>query len=330
MEVTSNGEITETQNVKQEKEEYNKVITEDIEVESVREIVVDGKSEGLKEAQDDGNNLNSDSSKSLQEEAKEESSLVKDSGILEEPEVEEDNSTVKDPGMIEEEAEVEKEAINSIIEAVEHIVPSSEQFSSIVEASIENSKEFDSTEVELKETDESETNEIATIVADVELSGTKETMLPSSTSNGTEGNAFELVSGGVEEIELPASEDKYSLPGIAKDSVSKAIEEKVMSLDENNEVPPALTDAISKGIEEVKVASLEEKSGEFSTIVDKEPVEIVDNSLKPSANPTVIASKDGFPESTGNPHVISVSQRTIQPTSWRSCCGLFEVLRGSR
>ncbi|KAG2717582.1 hypothetical protein I3843_03G183400 [Carya illinoinensis] len=111
------------------------------------------------------------------------------------------------------------------------------------------------------------------------------------------------------------------------DVVSKGIEETTFP---NLDVPVVVTDVVSEGIGETKLLSSDASVGEASK-------ENVKNLLQPLASAPVVergsvveeGNKTEIPESSGNPHVISLDQRTLQPTSWRSCCGLFEVLRRS-
>ncbi|KAF2290614.1 hypothetical protein GH714_014703 [Hevea brasiliensis] len=274
MEEFSNGQIEVAQKVETDEEDNRGVAKEfeelKPEVESVREIVVDGNSESFKETHDV---LSSDSSNSPEEEAeaKDQSLSAKDSGTLEE--------------------EVKKDVTDIIIESAESIVPLPQVLSSTTETSIEKSQEPEVTEVEQKEIEvkifpsSNETNEKTTL-------------------DETDGGVSEVVSDGSKETRLPSSDDKRDLSAIA-------------------------TDTVSEGVEEAKVIALEENTGEPSGFVDKESEENTDDSLKPSNNATIVGSSDGFPESKGNPHVTSLSQRTLQRTSWRSCCGLFEVLRRS-
>ncbi|XP_065852373.1 uncharacterized protein [Euphorbia lathyris] len=129
------------------------------------------------------------------------------------------------------------------------------------------------------------------------LNGERETMWPESTSNKPTGAS---------EVGFSETEDKISPSLVDKD--------------EN----PGLPDVVTRGIEEIKV------EGNSSVTVDKESVQTsIDGSLKPSADAIIVGSNDAFPETIGNPHIISISQRTIQPTTWRSCCGLFQVLKRS-
>ncbi|CAM8903983.1 unnamed protein product [Rhodiola kirilowii] len=46
-----------------------------------------------------------------------------------------------------------------------------------------------------------------------------------------------------------------------------------------------------------------------------------------SSNGTDESNKTELPETIVNPHIISISARTVHPTYWKGCCGLLEVFR---
>lgn len=148
----------------------------------------------------------------------------------------------------------------------------------------------------------------------------------------------DLVSNGVEESALPSlSEDITNVE-------SKESEETEVpwSEEKEEEVSVAVADVVSKGVEEVKLPVVEEIStGESSGAAYKVPSESVEeDTLKASpevpAPPPVESADAGegygkreIDASAGNPSIVSVTRNPLQPTSWRSCCGLFEVLRRS-
>ncbi|KAL0002226.1 hypothetical protein SO802_016007 [Lithocarpus litseifolius] len=136
---------------------------------------------------------------------------------------------------------------------------------------------------------------------------------------------------GIEETKLPSPDENDGSYEVAKETTLPA-------LGEDGKVP----EVVQKEIEETELLASDVSVAEASTGVYESPKEEANDSLQPLANaPAVDASNAGeesnkteIPESTGNPvsnfkHIISVSQRPLQPTSWRSCCGLFEVLRRS-
>ncbi|CAK7346689.1 unnamed protein product [Dovyalis caffra] len=225
------------------------------------------------------------------------SSLGGGSSSKEEAEAEEKNAQVEDSGILE---VVEKEVVNSVVGSTEFVVSVEEKLTETIDASVEKFEKTDVVGVEVEETEEK-----------VSVSLNETDVIPPVVTDQTDAEGPEVV--------LNATDG--SSPAVT-DKVSKGIEEKVMqSSDENNVAPPALSEAVSKGIEEEKLAVLEQITGESSGNVDKETVESVKST-------TVVGSSDAFPESTGNPPIISLQQRNLRP-SWRSCCGLFEALRRS-
>ncbi|KAM3746847.1 hypothetical protein ACB098_06G231500 [Castanea mollissima] len=130
----------------------------------------------------------------------------------------------------------------------------------------------------------------------------------------------------IEETKLPYSDENGGSYEVAKETTLPALEE-------DGKVP----EVVQKGIEETELQASDVSVAEASTGVYESSKEEANDSLQPLANaPAVDTSNAGeeskkteIPESTGNPHIISVSQSPLQPTSWRSCCGLFEVLRRS-
>ncbi|KAM5580024.1 hypothetical protein ABKV19_009657 [Rosa sericea] len=171
-----------------------------------------------------------------------------------------------------------------------------------------------------------ETDGPSPVVEDVVLEETEEKTLT------------DLVSNGVEESTLPSlSEDITNV-------VSRGIEEtEVPCSDEKEEdVVPAVADAVSKGIEEIKLPVVEETStGESSGADYKVTSESVDDdSSKPTPEvpvPPPVESTDAgeeygkreISETAENPSIVSVTRAPLQPTSWSSCCGLFDALRRS-
>ncbi|CAN6573873.1 unnamed protein product [Malus baccata var. baccata] len=140
----------------------------------------------------------------------------------------------------------------------------------------------------------------------------------------------------VEEEKVVATLDETdeSSPAITEE-VSKQVEEKILSyVEESNgdcapvityveskPVPAAVADVVSKGTEEIKKPVSEEQTGESSGTAYKEEVPVVE-----SADARQDYGKAVIPESSGNPFTVSGAGRPLHPTSWRSCCGLFEIL----
>lgn len=145
------------------------------------------------------------------------------------------------------------------------------------------------------------------------------------------------------------------VPGVE----SEKIEEKLsQSLDDCNGISSVGAEMVANGTKETELAAAEEKNGESAGVNDLASKEKIDDLLQeavvvpavePSAAESQIPESTAYqvaavdtsnvgehhnqpeiPESTGyQPPIISVTQRTLHPTSWRSCCGLFDVLRRS-
>lgn len=222
------------------------------------------------------------------------SSLEGSNSSKEEAKAKEKTVQVEDSEILE---VVEKDVVNLAVGSTESV---EEKLAETIEALVGKSESSDVAEVEVKETTEkvlvplNETGVFPSVVTDQNDAEVPEVVL-----NATDGSSLAVT-----------------------DEVSKGIEENVLqSLDENNAAPPALTDAVSKGIEDEKLAALKENTGESSGNVHNETVESFEST-------TVVGSSDAFPESTGDPPIISLQQRNLCP-SWRNCCGLFEALRRS-
>lgn len=222
------------------------------------------------------------------------SSLEVSNSLKEEAKAKEKTVQVEDSEILE---VVEKEVVNLAVGSTESV---EEKLAETIEALVEKYENSDVAEVEVKETKEkvsvplNETSVFPSVVKDQNDAEVPEVVL-----NATDGSSLAVT-----------------------DEVSKGIEENVLqSIDENNVAPPASTEAVSKGIEDEKLAALKENTGESSGNVDNETVESFEST-------TVVGSSDAFPESTGDPPIISHQQRNLCP-SWRNCCGLFEALRRS-
>lgn len=126
----------------------------------------------------------------------------------------------------------------------------------------------------------------------------------------------DLVSKGVEETKFQSSNQKNdsSDEAVVTYAVSKGSEGEIESpfveqkIDEANS---ALAEEVSKGIEENN-----NKTGESSQPVFEAASGNVDH------HPEI-------PENAENPSVVAVTRASLEPTSWKSCCGLFQVLRRS-
>ncbi|KAF9687022.1 hypothetical protein SADUNF_Sadunf02G0050600 [Salix dunnii] len=239
-----------------------------------------------------------DSNSELVQESPDESisNLNGSNGLKEEAEVKEKNAQVEEEGILE---VMEKEVVDTVVGSTELVVSVVEKLTETIEASVEKLENSDGVEEEVKETKE---------MVSVSLNETD--VIPPAVTDKSVGELPEMV--------LKATDGSF--PAVTV--VPEEDEAKVLqSNDESNAAPPVLTDAVPKGIEEVKQASFEENIGEPLSTVDRETVENVEST-------TVVESSDAFPETTGNPPIISLRQRSLRP-SWKSCCGLFEALRPS-
>ncbi|PQM37172.1 hypothetical protein Pyn_39928 [Prunus yedoensis var. nudiflora] len=226
------------------------------------------------------------------------------------------------------------------------------------EAGEKSAKVADSGEVEetkevsvvVVETVESLSNHLDQVVVD-DLEAVKEEEEKALASvNGTDESSAaitDLVSEQIEEKTLTYLDESNGVSLAETDLVSKEVEEPALpSLSEHDEPAPVITDVeeksevvdvVSNGIEETKIPVLEETIGESSYKASRENVDDGSSKRSPDQVPPPIESADAgeeygkpeIPESTGNPSIVSVTGRPLQPTSWKSCCGLFEVLHRS-
>ncbi|KAK3183432.1 hypothetical protein Dsin_030718 [Dipteronia sinensis] len=183
--------------------------------------------------------------------------------------------------------------------------------------------------------------QIIEALEDITLLDSKETEEASNEINGVPEEVSKEALKVIEEVTLPASDGNDGISPVVTEVVSKVIEEiKLPSLEENGEVPlpAAINEEKSKEIEETKFPVSIQNTGESSYTADKEYKQEVDKSLPALANSgnvdnvtdaDEIADKPEIFESNGNSPIISLNQRTVRPTSWRSCCGLFDVLSRS-
>ncbi|OMO61463.1 hypothetical protein CCACVL1_23505 [Corchorus capsularis] len=169
------------------------------------------------------------------------------------------------------------------------------------------------TEVKILESLE-ETNKDSEVVTDLQINGLKEEteQLESSLdeSNGC-GDAVDVVSKGIEleESSSPSLAENFEVAAAAEE---QGITEREIPVSDNN---------------------AEGSSGSTDLACKDDHVE---DSLQAINVPVVetrdageAANKPDIPETTGNQPIYSLSNRPEQPTSWKSCCGLFEVLRRS-
>ncbi|CAM8901220.1 unnamed protein product [Rhodiola kirilowii] len=127
-------------------------------------------------------------------------------------------------------------------------------------------------------------------------------------------------------------------------------------VEEENEVIIAEESQISEAVVAVELSDVVDENGVkesgqaesveeevLSTVVDAIEAEYTDQegietlqyrkgkdsllTVAKSSNGTDESNKTELPETNVNPHIISISARTVHPTSWKGCCGLLEVFR---
>ncbi|XWS44471.1 hypothetical protein CRYUN_Cryun15aG0047600 [Craigia yunnanensis] len=326
MEESSNGrlEILKVEAPDEEKE----LVLEDSaaskpNVEFVRDIIADGNSVSVNETPDGEDSSSSNSSSD------------------EEAEPEETNSQVENSENIEEEKVVSDSVVESV--ELEPGVSLTEELSQDTEPSVEKSGDSDVAELDGKETQENispsldDTNADSPILTDLLINGLKEEteQLSSSENTGDSAILTDVESKGIDEETTPPGLGETNGSMVAADAVSRGIEETTIScLAENGGVPTAA--AVAQGITETKIAASQNNAGVSSCSPDLASKENVEDSLR-AANVPIIETRDAgelvnkpeIRERTGNQPIIYLSHHPMQPTSWKSCCGLFEVLRRS-
>ncbi|XP_022741183.1 uncharacterized protein LOC111292849 [Durio zibethinus] len=318
MEKSSNGRPEETLKVGAHDEEKEvQVVLEDSaaskpDVELVRDIFTDGNSKSVNETTDGKNSCSSSSSTVEDAEPEGKSPQVENSENFEE----------------------EKLVSDSVVESVELEpgVSSTEEFSQGINPSVEKSGDSDAAGLDAKDTEEKalpsldETNADSPILQDLSVNGLKEETEQLSSAETTRDSA--LLTGKPKGID-----QETTLPGLDKTNGSK-VEADVMScLTENSGVPAA---AVAQGITETKIPASDNDAGGSSGSSDLASKENIKDSLL-AANVSIVETRDAGElvnqpetgESSGNQPIVSMSHHPVQPTSWKSCCGLFEVLRRS-
>ncbi|KAL9419993.1 hypothetical protein AB3S75_037708 [Citrus x aurantiifolia] len=145
----------------------------------------------------------------------------------------------------------------------------------------------------------------------------EEVIVPCSDANGCSSQGeTKVVSNTIEEIPIASSDEGM-------------VQIECPSPDDDCEVPPATVDVVSKAIDNTNLPALEKNPEESSATADLESKEKVDEPLKEAANAGSADNEPEIPASTENQPVTPLSQRSIQPTSWRSCCGLLQILHRS-
>ncbi|XWS41066.1 hypothetical protein CRYUN_Cryun17cG0048500 [Craigia yunnanensis] len=321
MEESPNGRLEETLKV-QAHDEEKEVVLEDSavskpEVEFVRDVA-DTNSKSVNETPDGEDSSSSSNSSDKEAEPEERSPHVKISETFEE----------------------EKVVSDSVVESVELEpgVSLTEKLSQDNDPSVERSGDSDVA----KETEEKispsldETNADSPVLSDLLINGLEKETEQLSSAETTRNSALltDVESKGIDkETKLPGL-DETSGSTVAADVMSRGIEETTIScLAGNGGVPEA---AAAQGIMETKIPASDNDAGGSSGSPDLASKENVEDSLQ-AANVPIVETRDAgelvnkpeIHESTGNQPIISLSHSPVQPTSWKSCCGLFEVLRRS-
>lgn len=141
-------------------------------------------------------------------------------------------------------------------------------------------------------------------------------------SNCVSADETNDLSKATEEETLPSDDEKNEVSQAVTETIGEII---LPSSEENSEAPPVITDIVSKGIEETKLPVLEQHTEESSKGKVDELNQAMANSgtVDDTCNPPKLANEpETIPGSTGNPG-------NFRPTSWRSCCGLLDILRRS-
>ncbi|XVE86265.1 hypothetical protein DITRI_Ditri18aG0021500 [Diplodiscus trichospermus] len=318
MEESSNGKREETLKVEAYDEEKEVVLEDSAsskpDVEFVRDIIADSNSMSVSETPDGDDSSSSGSSSEK------------------EPEPEERSHHVENPETFEE----EKVVSDSGIESVE--LEPGVSLTQDIEPSVEKSGVYEVAELDAKEIEKNispsldETDPDSPILTDMLINGLKKEteQLSSAETARDPGFLADAESKGiVKETTLP-SLDETDGSTFAPAVVSRGIEETTVScLIDNAEVPAA---AVAQGITETKIQASDNNAGSSSGSPELEYKENVEDSLQAENIPMVetrdtgeLVNKPEVQESTGNQSII----KSVRPTSWRSCCGLFEVLRRS-
>lgn len=196
----------------------------------------------------------------------------------------------------------------SVVDSVEPEVHfPSENLTEVVEVLVEQVEAPD--DVAVLESVVIETNRDSKVIEEV--------IVPSSDANGGSSQGeTEVVSKAIEEIPLASSDE--GLVRIASPSP-----------DDDCEFPPATADVVSKAIEKTNLPALEKNPEESLGTADLESKENVDEPPQEAANASSVDNEPQIPASTRNQPATPLSQRSVQPTSWRSCCGLLQILHRS-
>ncbi|KAH7533742.1 uncharacterized protein LOC107416273 [Ziziphus jujuba] len=170
--------------------------------------------------------------------------------------------------------------------------------------------------------------------ADSETIERNEKSFPSLDEPSGESSPFvsDLPSKEIDGKTLQNSEKSNGFPAVVTDLASHSSFEN-----ENESKSVVETSVVAMGIEETGLTSPDEKKVDDTVVTEstareensgQSSAQVVE--CKPSSdNGGEVCDKPETSESTVNPTFVPVSRRSLEPTSWRGCCGLFEVLRRS-
>ncbi|KAK2431579.1 hypothetical protein QL285_029786 [Trifolium repens] len=208
--------------------------------------------------------------------------------------------------------QVESDKVVKETENVSETVAESLESSDAIEANqVENSLDSETVELELKEDHEVEQTELATSKDNNE--GLKE----------DNDEVVETVK------DMTVAEEENVLPSTDVVSISREVVLETNDPKSDYEVEKVVP---PKGVEESLVTSTYEKVKEQLNVQESSSYESAKESLQQSSNAVdsesnSVTEQDKIEESRGIENqgsIFAVTQR--QQTSWKSCCGLFEIL----
>ncbi|WJX59404.1 hypothetical protein P8452_44725 [Trifolium repens] len=221
-------------------------------------------------------------------------------------------SDTKDDVDIDIDEQVESDKVVKETENVSETVAESLESSDAIEANqVENSLDSETVELELKEDHEVEQTELATSKDNNE--GLKE----------DNDEVVETVK------DMTVAEEENVLPSTDVVSISREVVLETNDPKSDYEVEKVVP---PKGVEESLVTSTYEKVKEQLNVQESSSYESAKESLQQSSNAVdsesnSVTEQDKIEESRGIENqgsIFAVTQR--QQTSWKSCCGLFEIL----
>ncbi|KAK9268265.1 hypothetical protein L1049_010708 [Liquidambar formosana] len=123
---------------------------------------------------------------------------------------------------------------------------------------------------------------------------------------------------------------------VAELGSKESVEKLLPSLDENGVVSSAVADLVSKQNEDKVLPFLDETAGTSSGTIGLALKDNEDKLLQSSNAPSIEIGNGAehtkdyeIPESSENQPLVASAPRPVETTSWKSCCGILEVLTGS-